>query len=106
MGGVELVLSDRALPADVLDDTDLIRLYDFPPDLDRPWVKANFVSSVDGAVSLGGRSGGLSDTNDKKIFRLGRALADVVLVGANTAMIERYRPVRAQLTGHLVRAHR
>ncbi|HKN98243.1 MAG TPA: pyrimidine reductase family protein [Pseudonocardiaceae bacterium] len=76
------------------DDTDLVRIYDFPPDLDRPWVKVNFISSADGAVSLGGRSGGLSDPNDKKIFRLGRALCDVILVGAQTALIERYKGVR------------
>ncbi|HEX4705818.1 MAG TPA: dihydrofolate reductase family protein, partial [Pseudonocardiaceae bacterium] len=70
------------------------RLYDFPPDLARPWVKVNFISSADGAVTVGGRSGGLSDPNDKKIFALGRTLADVILVGAGTAMIERYRGIR------------
>jgi 5-amino-6-(5-phosphoribosylamino)uracil reductase len=91
---VDRLLPTDGTPADVADDADLVPLYDFPPDLDRPWVKVNFVSSVDGAVSLGGRSGGLSDPNDKKIFRLGRALADVVLVGARTALIERYRGVR------------
>jgi 5-amino-6-(5-phosphoribosylamino)uracil reductase len=86
---------ERLLPADgVADDTDLVRLYDFPAALTKPWVKINFISSADGAVSLGGRSGGLSDENDKKIFLLGRALCDVVLVGAQTAMIERYRGVQ------------
>lgn len=75
-------------------DAELVRLYDFPPDLDRPWVKVNFISSADGAVSLGGRSGGLGDENDKRIFMLGRALADVVLVGANTVLIERYRSIQ------------
>jgi riboflavin biosynthesis pyrimidine reductase len=78
----------------VADDTELTRLYDFPSGLTKPWVKLNFVSSADGAVSLGGRSGGLSDENDKKIFQLGRALADVVLVGAHTALIERYRSIQ------------
>jgi 5-amino-6-(5-phosphoribosylamino)uracil reductase len=77
-----------------VDDEALIRLYDFPPDLARPWVKVNFISSADGAVTVGGRSGGLSDANDKKIFQLGRTLADVILVGASTALIERYRGVR------------
>jgi riboflavin biosynthesis pyrimidine reductase len=92
-------LVDRLLPAQpdptgVADDSELARLYDFPPDLTKPWVKVNFVSSADGAVSLGGRSGGLSDENDKKIFQLGRALADVVLVGAHTALIERYKGIQ------------
>ncbi len=91
---VDRLLPAEQLPADVSDDTALVRLYDFPPDLQRPWVKVNFISSVDGAVSLGGRSGGLSDANDKRIFKLGRALADVVLVGSGTALIERYRGVQ------------
>jgi riboflavin biosynthesis pyrimidine reductase len=86
---------DRLLPDHgTTDDDALVRLYDYPPELTRPWVKVNFISSVDGAVTLGGRSGGLSDPNDKKIFALGRALADVIMVGARTALIERYRGVQ------------
>lgn len=86
---------DRLLPErGTTDDDELVRLYDFPPDLHRPWLKVNFIASIDGAVTLGGRSGGLSDPNDKKIFALGRALADVIMVGARTALIERYRGVK------------
>ncbi|HEX4721527.1 MAG TPA: pyrimidine reductase family protein [Pseudonocardiaceae bacterium] len=87
---------DRLLPtpAASLDDDALASLYDYPPGLDKPWVKVNFISSADGAVAVGGRSAGLSDPNDKKIFALGRTLADVVLVGAGTALIERYRGIR------------
>ncbi|HWE89364.1 MAG TPA: pyrimidine reductase family protein [Pseudonocardiaceae bacterium] len=90
---------DRLLPPDrppagVADDTELARLYAYPDGLDQPWVKVNFISSADGAVSLGGRSGGLSDANDKRVFRLGRTLSDVVLVGAGTATVERYRGIR------------
>lgn len=87
---------DQLLPtaATDLDDDALARLYGFPPALDRPWVKVNFISSADGAVSVDGRSGGLSDPNDKRIFRFGRTLADVILVGAGTAVIERYRGVK------------
>jgi riboflavin biosynthesis pyrimidine reductase len=77
-----------------LDDDAIARLYDYPAALDRPWVKVNFISSADGAVAVGGRSGGLSDPNDKKIFALGRTLTDVVLVGAGTALIERYRGIK------------
>ena len=78
-----------------VDDTELERLYDYPPDLDRPWVQVNFVSSPDGAVTVGGKSQGLSGPADKKVFMLGRTLADVVLVGAGTAAIEGYRGVQA-----------
>jgi 5-amino-6-(5-phosphoribosylamino)uracil reductase len=98
---------DRLLPEPgTTDDDELIRLYDFPPDLGRPWVKVNFISSIDGAVTLGGRSAGLSDPNDKKIFALGRALADVILVGARTALIERYRGVRPREVPADLRAER
>lgn len=87
---------DQLLPkADTpVDDDALVRLYDYPPDLDRPWVKVNFISSADGAVTVGGRSGGLSDANDRKIFVLARTLADVLLVGASTALIEGYHGIK------------
>ncbi|MDP9241347.1 MAG: pyrimidine reductase family protein [Actinomycetota bacterium] len=60
----------------------------------RPGVRVNFVAAVDGAATLGGRSEGLSSPADKLVFRVLRAMADVVLVGAGTARIERYGPVR------------
>ncbi|MEU6155864.1 pyrimidine reductase family protein [Actinosynnema sp. NPDC047251] len=78
-----------------ITDADLERLYDYPAGLDRPWVQVNFVSSVDGAVTIAGKSGGLGNPADKKVFALGRDLADVVLVGARTALIEGYRGVKA-----------
>lgn len=77
-----------------VDDRDLERLYAYPANLDRPWVQAHFVSSVDGAVTVAGRSGGLSSPADKRVFALSRDLADVVLVGAGTALIEGYHGVK------------
>ncbi|MFB9608877.1 pyrimidine reductase family protein [Kutzneria kofuensis] len=77
-----------------IDDIELERLYDYPSDLARPWVQVNFVSSPDGAVTVGGKSHGLSGPADKKVFMLGRTLADVVLVGAGTATIEGYGGVK------------
>jgi riboflavin biosynthesis pyrimidine reductase len=59
-----------------------------------PWLRASMVASVDGAASLGGRSGGLSGGADRLVFSVLRSLADVILVGAGTARAERYRPVR------------
>jgi riboflavin biosynthesis pyrimidine reductase len=72
----------------------LVRSYAYPAVLDRPYVRANFVSSVDGAVTLAGRSGGLSSEADQALFALLRALSEVVLVGAGTARVEGYRGVR------------
>src|SRR5215211_3753095 len=55
-------------------------------------LRVNFVSSVDGAVTLDGRSGGLSVPADKRVFGLLRDLAEVILVGAGTARAEGYGP--------------
>jgi riboflavin biosynthesis pyrimidine reductase len=81
-------------PLEDVTDDDLARLYGFPENLDRPWVQVNFVSSSDGAATLDDRSEGLSHPADKRIFLLGRDLADVVLVGAGTARAEGYRGAR------------
>lgn len=78
-----------------ITDDELERLYDYPGGLDRPWVQVNFVSSVDGAVSVAGRSEGLGNDADRKVFMLGRDLCDVVLVGAGTALVEGYHGVKA-----------
>ncbi|MCG8919338.1 pyrimidine reductase family protein [Actinokineospora sp. PR83] len=78
----------------VVDDTALERLYDYPEDLDRPWVQVNFVTSADGAVAVDGHSAGLSGPADKKVFALGRDFADVVLVGWGTARDEGYRGLK------------
>ncbi|MDQ3578450.1 MAG: pyrimidine reductase family protein [Actinomycetota bacterium] len=77
-----------------MDDTDLDTLYAYPTDLTRAWVQVNFVSSTDGAVAVDGTSAGLSSPADKRIFALGRDLADVVLVGWGTARDEGYRGVK------------
>jgi riboflavin biosynthesis pyrimidine reductase len=76
------------------DPLGLYRDAERPARPDRPWVLANFVAGVDGAISVEGRAGGLSSVTDKVIFRLLRSLADVVLVGAGTFRAERYAPSR------------
>jgi len=58
-----------------------------------PQVRANMVSTVDGAASgADGLSGSLSGAGDRAVFAVLRRLADVVLVGAGTARAEGYRP--------------
>lgn len=78
------------------DVVDLDAVYAYPSDIvdaGRPWVRANMVSSLDGAAQAGdGLSAGLSSPGDKRIFGVLRALADVVLVGASTVRAEGYRP--------------
>jgi riboflavin biosynthesis pyrimidine reductase len=74
-----------------VDDTELERLYRYPDG--RKWMAVNFVSSADGAVEVAGRSAGLSNPADRKVFELGSDLADVVLIGAGTATIEEFTGV-------------
>lgn len=65
-----------------------------PPATDRPWVVVAMVTSLDGATALEGTSRGLADGDDRTIFKALRAVPDVVLVGAGTARVEDYRPLR------------
>ena len=87
-------------PAD-LDDRELAARYSYPDQGGGGphWLRANMVASLDGAATVGGRSGGLSGRADQQVFAMLRALADVILVGAGTARVEGYRPVRPRLEG-------
>lgn len=58
------------------------------------WVLANMVGGLDGSAAVGGRVGALTGGADAELFRRLRALADVVLVGAQTVRAEGYGPVR------------
>jgi riboflavin biosynthesis pyrimidine reductase len=84
----------RQLLPDVRDLTpeDLYDLYDVPG----PHLRAGFVTSLDGATSLDGRSEGLSSPADKSAFRALRAVCDAIVVGAGTLRAEDYGPVRLQ----------
>jgi riboflavin biosynthesis pyrimidine reductase len=77
-----------ARPLDELSDDDLLTLYPR-----RTGVRASFVASADGAVSVDGLSAGLSSGADKRVFRLLRMVCDAVLVGAGTLRAEAYRPI-------------
>ena len=89
----------RALLPEPLTDPDLHAWYarDW---LDAGGIRMNFVTSIDGAVSAGGLSEGLQTPGDNRVFATLRDLADVVLVGSRTALIEGYsrpRPRSARL---------
>jgi riboflavin biosynthesis pyrimidine reductase len=87
-------------PAD-LGDRELAARYSYPDQGGSApyWLRANMVASLDGAATVGGRSGGLSGGADQQVFAMLRALADVILVGAGTARVEGYRPVRPRHEG-------
>ena len=56
-----------------------------------PYVRVNFVSSVDGAVTVDGQSGGLGTRPTRRCSGCSASCADVVLVGAGTVRAEKYR---------------
>jgi 5-amino-6-(5-phosphoribosylamino)uracil reductase len=58
-------------------------------------MRVNFIASLDGAITVGGVSEWLGSPGDRRIFRLLRALADVVLVGHGTSSNEGYGPITA-----------
>jgi riboflavin biosynthesis pyrimidine reductase len=51
------------------------------------------VASVDGRVTIGGRSAPLSGSADRDLFHALRANADAVMAGASTMAIEGYGPI-------------
>jgi len=80
------------LPA--VRESELDTIYSYPEPLTRPYVRLNFVSSVNGKVAVDGRSAGLGSEADKLVFGRLRRLADVIVVGAGTARADRYRGAR------------
>ena len=73
-----------------LDDAALSALYVALP-RDGVWVRANFATSLDGAITgPDGRSGSVNSAADHVVFELLRGLSDVVVVGAGTLRAEGY----------------
>ncbi len=97
MARIDRVWPDSA--PDVDDDTLVTRP-------DGPWLRVNFVSSVDGGATTDGLSGALSGEADKRVFELLRRTTDAVLVGAGTVRSEGYGAMRvsdASVTWRLAR---
>jgi riboflavin biosynthesis pyrimidine reductase len=73
---------------------ELLAAYAPPTSPARPrHVRAGMAMSADGAIARDGRSRALSTPIDQAVFRVLRAHADVVLVGAGTVRDEGYGPV-------------
>ncbi len=79
----------RLLPLPPSDDVDLDAAY-WVEDPGRQHVRGVMITSADGAAQAGGRAGGLAGPADIELFTGLRAHADVLLVGASTARVERY----------------
>ena len=79
-----------------LSDDDLDTAYAWPDwPAPTPWLRANMVSTIDGAARApDGLSGGISTEGDRRVFGRLRGLADVVLAGAGTVRAENYQAAR------------
>lgn len=91
-------------PAEV-DSADLfydLRLGDRAHD-DRPYLVVNFATTVDGRISIDGRSGQIGDDGDLEVFRRLRTQADALLVGSGTLRTESYGRV---MRNPVLRSHR
>jgi 5-amino-6-(5-phosphoribosylamino)uracil reductase len=66
-----------------------MRLGDLAPP-DRPYLVLNMVATLDGRITIDGRSGPIGDDADRELFHGLRTQADAVMVGAGTIRTERY----------------
>jgi riboflavin-specific deaminase-like protein len=64
------------------------------PRLSRPVLRVNFVASIDGSVTVDGKSGGLGGPGDKLIFDWLRTACDALVVAAGTVRKENYDALR------------
>lgn len=86
-------MTDTTIADAAPSDAELLDAYALP-DRAAPRLRANFVSSLDGAVTLDGRSGGLGSSDDQRLMTVLRTLADVIIVGAGTVRAEGYGGLR------------
>ncbi|PRC45596.1 hypothetical protein C6A85_94355, partial [Mycobacterium sp. ITM-2017-0098] len=84
----------------------LTQRYAYPDDLRSWWVRGNMITSLDGGATAGGKSGDLGGAGDRVVFAALRELADVIVVGAETARVENYSGVQLGAAERLARQRR
>ncbi|OYN82778.1 pyrimidine reductase family protein [Mycolicibacterium sphagni] len=89
-----------------VDDDHLAQLYAYPAELSRCLVRGNAITSLDGGAATDGTSGGLGGPGDRRLFRVLRELADVIVVGAGTARAENYSGAQMTLAERAERQRR
>lgn len=82
-------------PGPIADLAAFVAAEERPVPAERPWLLVDMIASLDGAVTIDGRSGGLAGPADKEMFRALRGIGDVVLAGAGTVRAEHYGPPKA-----------
>lgn len=91
---------------DTDDDGRLAAFYAYPEQLDRCWVRANMIASLDGGATDDGKAGGLAGAGDRALFARMREQSDVILVGASTVRIENYSGAQMSLAQRQERQRR
>lgn len=81
---------DAAFDADRMHAAYAVDVVDAGTRADAAFCRVNMIASLDGAATLGGRSGTLGDAQDQRLMSVLRSHADVVLVGAGTVAAEGY----------------
>jgi riboflavin-specific deaminase-like protein len=90
-----------------IDDVDaLVAADERPAPTGRPWLLVNMIASLDGAITVEGRSGALARPADRALFLALRAAADVVLAGAGTVRAEAYGPAKPSAAQRALRLAR
>ena len=99
-------LTELTAVGNAFDTEDAARLaafYSYPDGLERCWVRANMISSLDGGATDDGKAGGLAGPGDRALFARMRQEADVIVVGAATVRIENYSGAQKTNAGHYLR---
>lgn len=89
-----MLMLNRLRPGPV-EEVAAAAAYAYPTD-GRRHLRANMVSSVDGAAALEGKVGALTGPADQQLLLTLRSLCDVLIVGAATVRAEGYGPVKVQ----------
>ncbi|MBM7505520.1 pyrimidine reductase family protein [Agromyces aurantiacus] len=82
--------SGAAFDADRMHAAYAVDVVDAGARAEAAFCRVNMISSLDGAATLGGRSGTLGDAQDQRLMSVLRSHADVVLVGSGTVAAEGY----------------
>ena len=85
---------------------ELANLYTYPSELQRCWVRANMIASLDGGATVDGRARGLAGAGDRALFKVMREAADVIVVGAGTVRAEQYSGAQLTVAGRQRRQDR
>jgi riboflavin-specific deaminase-like protein len=93
-------------PGPIEDVAALVAGENRPAPPNRPWLLVNMITSLDGAITIDGRSGQLGAPADKAMFAALRGVADVVLAGAGTVRAEGYGPPRIAAATRAARRER